>query len=171
MITRLNNLLIKAEKGFMTLLFFALLAVSALQIILRNLFESGLMWGDDFIQVSVLWIGFVGATFAARKGRHINIDVISRFLPRKLSKVLYRLVYFMTANLCAVAAYFCWQFVQLEMEDSVMAFLNVPVWATEIIIPIAFAVIALRYFLLFLKPTLALQYSQSQSQSQPTDLS
>lgn len=152
MFTTLNHVLKSVEKGFMTLLFFALLSTAALQIILRNFFDSGLLWGDDFIQAVVLWIGFVGATYASRNGSHINVDVISRFLPSAISRVVYRIVYLFTAIFCFVAAHFSWQFVQLEMEDNMLAFLNVPVWLTEIIIPISFVVIALRYLLLMLSP-------------------
>ena len=139
----------------MTLLFFSLLLIAALQILLRNLFDSGLLWGDDFIQSVVLWIGFVGAMYASRNGSHINIDVISRFLPASVSAIVYRLVYLLTAIICGFAAYFSAQFVQLEMQDSVMAFLNVPVWAVEIIIPIAFAVVGVRYVLLMFHPAQA----------------
>ena len=155
MLAKLNHLLVLAEKWFMTLLFFALLSVAALQIVLRNLFDSGLMWGDDFIQVIVLWIGFVGATYASRRGKHINIDVITRFLPGKYARLFYRLVYLTTVGLCTTAAWFSWQFVQLEMEDNVMAFLQVPVWLTELIIPVSFFLIALRYMVLVFKPKLA----------------
>lgn len=164
MFAKLNELLKVAEKWLMTLLFFALLSVSALQIILRNVFDSGLMWGDDFIKVMVLWIGFVGATYAARNGKHINVDVITRFLPGRYAKLIYRLMYLATAALCATAAWFSWQFVQIEMEDNMMAFLNVPVWLTEIIIPIAFALIGLRYLNLFFQPKVAVVQKAEGSQ-------
>ncbi|MCY7295152.1 TRAP transporter small permease [Alteromonas sp. a30] len=136
----------------MTLLFFSLLFIAALQIVLRNIFDSGLLWGDDFIQSVVLWIGFVGAMYASRNASHINIDVISRFLPAAFSAFVYRAVYGLTSIICAAAAFFSGQFVQLEMEDSVNAFLNVPIWVVEIIIPISFAVIGVRYLLLMFNP-------------------
>lgn len=136
----------------MTLLFFSLLFIAALQIVLRNFFDSGLLWGDDFIQSVVLWIGFVGAMYASRNGSHINIDVISRFLPALFRALVYRAVYGLTSAICVAAAYFSWQFIQLEMEDSVNAFLNVPVWLVEIIIPVSFAVVGVRYLLLMLYP-------------------
>lgn len=132
----------------MTLLFFALLAIATAQIVLRNGFDSGLMWGDDVVQVLVLWIGFAGAVYAARRGQHINIDVISRFLPQHFGILVYRLVFLLTALLCAFAAYHSYLFVEIEYEDGMAAFLNVPVWLTESVIPIGFAAIAVRYLLL-----------------------
>lgn len=153
MLDKLHRFLISTEKLLLTLFFFTMLAVAAIQIIMRNVFGSGLIWGDDLIQVTVLWTGFFAAAFAARRGKHINIDVISRFLPYYLSKAAYRLVYLCTTVLCATAAWFSWQFVQLEMEDSAIAFLDVPVWVTESIIPMAFLVIAWRYLLLAIQPS------------------
>lgn len=137
-----------AEKAVLSLLFFALLGIATAQIVLRNGFDSGLSWGDDVIQVLVLWIGFAGAIYAARRGQHINIDVISRFLPEQGAQLMYRIVFLLTAILCAFAAYHSWLFIEIEREDGMNAFLTVPVWLTEVIIPIGFAAIAVRYLLL-----------------------
>lgn len=137
-----------AEKALMSLLFFALLGIATTQIVLRNGFDSGLSWGDDVIKVLVLWIGLAGAIYAARRGQHINIDVISRFLPPQGGLLVYRLVFLLTATLCAFAAYHSGLFIEIEREDGMIAFLTVPVWLTEVIIPISFAVIAFRYVLL-----------------------
>ena len=51
-----------------------------LQIFLRNVFTTGLAWGDLVLRNLVLWIGFIGATLATREGKHINIDILSRSL-------------------------------------------------------------------------------------------
>lgn len=141
----------KAEQLFLTLLFFAMLVVAVAQIVLRNFFDSGLLWGDSFIQVVVLWIGFAGAAYATRQGEHINIDIASKFLPQALASPLYRLVNGVALLVCAIAAYHSYRLVLLEKEDPVIAFLNVPTWVCELIIPIVFAVMAWRFLLLALK--------------------
>ena len=160
MLDKIHRFLVTAEKLLLTLMFFTMLAVAAIQIVMRNVFGSGLLWGDDLIQVTVLWTGFFAASFAARRGKHINIDVISRFLPYHLSNLAYRLVFLCTTILCSLAAYFSYQFILLEMEDNAIAFLDVPVWVTESIIPLAFLVIAWRYLLLAVEPSKAKEPTQ-----------
>ncbi len=46
-----------------------------------------------------------------------------------------------------LAAYYSLLFVIMEKEDGLIAFANIPAWVCESIIPIAFAVISLRYLL------------------------
>ena len=50
-----------------------------------------------------------------------------------------------TSGVCALIAVHGVRLVQFEYVDRTLAFAGVPVWALEIIIPFAFAVIALRY--------------------------
>ncbi|MEJ2132885.1 MAG: hypothetical protein P8Y95_14985, partial [Gammaproteobacteria bacterium] len=50
-----------------------------------------------------------------------------------------------TSGLCLVMAYASFRFVQFEYEDGLVAFAGVPAWACEVIIPLAMAVMGLRY--------------------------
>ena len=52
-----------------------------------------------------------------------------------------------TALVCAVVAYHSARFVASEMEYAAAAFAGVPAWTCEIVIPVAFGLIALRYAL------------------------
>jgi TRAP-type C4-dicarboxylate transport system permease small subunit len=57
-----------------------------------------------------------------------------------------------TALICAAMAYFSLDFVMLEKSEGIIAFSGIPAWVCESIIPLAFAVISLRYLLLSLTP-------------------
>ena len=48
------------------------------------------------------------------------------------------------------------RFVVMEKADGFTAFANVPAWICEAIIPMAFAVISIRYTLFFINTTLKL---------------
>lgn len=151
---------LSAEQWFLTLLFFALLGVATAQIVLRNFFDSGLLWGDDFIKISVLWIAMMGAAYATRNSRHINVDVVTRFLPVNKGRWIYRFVYGATSIICGLSSYHTYQFVMLEKEDGMIAFGNIPVWMTELIIPMGFALMAWRFLVLVLVPKRAQQTTE-----------
>ena len=121
--------------------------MAVLQIVLRNLFDSGILWGDELIRVLVLWIGLIGAMVASRNNHHISIDVISRYLPDQIKKLTNLMTALFTALVCAVMAYFSLAFVMMERTDGLMAFANIPAWVCESIIPVSFAIISLRYIL------------------------
>ena len=77
---RVDRAIDRVETAIVVLFVSAMMVIAFLQIFLRNVFTTGLSWGDMILRNLVLWIGFIGATLATREGKHINIDVISRSL-------------------------------------------------------------------------------------------
>jgi len=73
----LLRLVHRAEDALLVAMLALMIGVAVTQIVLRNGFDGGLLWGDAFLRVLVLWIGLTGALVASRDRRHINIDVIS----------------------------------------------------------------------------------------------
>ncbi len=55
-----------------------------------------------------------------------------------------------SAAICGLISYHAARFVLMEKEEGMIAFGDIPAWWCEIIIPIAFGVMALRFFLFFL---------------------
>jgi TRAP-type C4-dicarboxylate transport system permease small subunit len=52
-----------------------LLAVG--QIVLREVFDTGIIWADQLVRLIVLWLAMMGAMAACREDRHIRIDALS----------------------------------------------------------------------------------------------
>ena len=137
----------KIEDSILIGLLLSMIFMAVLQIVMRNLFDSGILWGDELIRVLVLWIGLIGAMVASRNNHHISIDVISRYLPDRIKKQITLIISIFTALICAVMAYFSLEFVMMEREDGLIVFANIPAWVCESIIPVSFAIICLRYIL------------------------
>ena len=145
--SRLLRLLGRLEEGLLALLLLAMIGLAVTQILLRNLFDSGIPWGDDAVRTLVLWVAMVGSMVAAARGQHIRIDALVRYLPDALRGPLARLVDLLTALICAALAWFGWEFAALEYMDGLIAFAAVPSWLVVGVIPVAFALIGLRYAL------------------------
>lgn len=152
----LLRLLARLEEGLLALLLLAMIGLAVTQIVLRNLFEAGIPWGDDAVRTLVLWVAMVGSMVAAARGQHIRIDALVRYLPDGLRGPLARLVDLLTAVICGALAWYGWEFAALEYTDGIVAFAAVPSWVAVGIIPIAFALIGLRYALhaVFGRPSL-----------------
>ena len=138
----------KIEDLILTGLLLGMIGMAVSQIFLRNIFDSGILWGDELVRILVLWIGLVGAMIASRSNNHITIDVISRYLPEQIKQVTVLITSAFTAIVCAIMTGFSLKFVILEKQDGLTAFAGVPAWICESIIPIAFAVITARYLIL-----------------------
>jgi TRAP-type C4-dicarboxylate transport system permease small subunit len=137
-IARVEQTLLITFLGFMILLAF-------LQIVLRNYFTTGLDWGDQLLRNLVLWIGFIGATLATREGKHINIDVVSRWLPSLGKNIITLITHLFSFFICCLLTYAALKFIKNEVQMENTTFLNIPAWVPEMILPITFGLMTFRF--------------------------
>ena len=140
----------RVEDGLLALLLAIMIVLAGTQILLRNLFDSGVVWIDPLLRVLVLWLGLLGATVATRHDRHIRIDLLSRYFKRNTHRLVQALVGQVSAWTCLVIAWFGLDWIRLDYNDGITWFGEVPAWMVESIVPFAFALIGLRYLLLSL---------------------
>jgi C4-dicarboxylate transporter DctQ subunit len=143
-LARFENVLIVVTLSLMVILSF-------LQVLLRNFFNTGILWGDIFLRHLVLWVGFVGASLATREKRHIHIDILSRFVPKKWMTLIQTLIDVVSILICIVLAKASYVFLSFEIEANTILFENIPAWYFQIILPIGFALIAFRFLLKILE--------------------
>jgi TRAP-type C4-dicarboxylate transport system permease small subunit len=137
------------ENALLYLLIALLLGISVYQIAARNLFDSGLYWGDPLLRVVVLWLALVGAMLASREGSHIRIDVASHYLTERAQGLTNTITAVFSSVVCFIAAWYGFLFVVDEREYGMSAFADIPAWWCEAIIPIGLSVIGLRFALEF----------------------
>lgn len=135
----------RLEDSILVGLLLTMIGLAVSQIVLRNLFDTGITWADSLLRILVLWIALIGALVATRQQQHINIDLISRFLPVSAKRFVSAIVALFSAAVCAMLAYYCLDFVKMEYEAPSMAFANVPTWWCESIMPIGFALMSMRF--------------------------
>lgn len=136
-----------AETGLLVALLVVTVGLSFAQIVLRNLFEAGLPWADPLLRIMVLWLGLLGALTASRSNRHITVDVLSPVLSEKALAIVGRVTAAFTSVVSAVLAFYSLRFLQFDLGTTVTALGGLPLWMFEIILPVAFGLIALRYAL------------------------
>lgn len=125
-----------------------LLAVG--QIVLREIFSSGIIWADELIKLMVLWLAMVGSIAACRDNRHIRIDALSHLLPEIVVKVTRIIVDVFAAAVCGVIAWHTYRYLLLEIEFGDEVLTGFPAWIAHVIVPLAFALISYRFGILVL---------------------
>ena len=141
----------KVEEWLLVSLLFAMIAVATSQVVLRNLFDMGLLWGDGAVRVLLLWVAMFGAMVASRNDEHIRIDLIGRMVPEAYQRVFGRICCLFTALVLAVFGVSSVQFVHYEYLDQTKAFSDVPAWICELIMPIGAFTMTCRYIFLALR--------------------
>jgi TRAP-type C4-dicarboxylate transport system permease small subunit len=147
LIDRAVKLLRLAEDALLVAALATMMGMAAFQVIARNFFDTGILWGDGLVRVLVLWITFIGATVASRHDEHIHMDLLARYLKPARQVLMVRFRCLFAAVVAGIFTWYSAQFVLLDYEDGVRAFAHVPAWVCELVMPVGGAIIALRYVL------------------------
>jgi len=142
----------KLEDWFLISMLATMVVLAVAQIFYRNVFDAGVVWIDPMLRVLVLWVAIAGAVVATRTDNHIRIDFFTKYFSTKAFKYLRRVVYVFCAFICGTISWHAVNFVQMDYKYGTIAFSNVPAWVTELVIPIGFFLMAVRYALLFISP-------------------
>ena len=144
---RARRFLVRAEDTILALLLTGMILLAAAQIFSRNLFSVGLTWGEPLLRVLVLWLTLLGAMAATRESHHIRIDALSRFLPDWGNRAARRITDLFSALICGLLAWHAGRFVHADWQDGLELYTGVPSWAAEVIMPIGFGVMTLRFLI------------------------
>ena len=149
------NALFKAVHQFedilLVVILTAMIVLASTQILLRNVFDSGLVWIDPMVRTMVLWLGMIGASIASRHNNHIRIDLLSHYCSNRTNLRIQAVVNLFTAVVCLLIAWHGTRWVHWEYTDQMSGFAGIPAWALEVIIPVSFALIGLRFCLMSIR--------------------
>ena len=145
-IPRLDDALEKLESSLLTLILIGMIGLAFTQVILRNLFNTGIEWGDALVRHLVLWVGFIGASLATKEGGHLAMDLVSRSLPKALRKPTAMFVDAASSLVCALLALAAYKSVLIVKEEpSYLIPGLLPAWCATVIVPVGFALMSLRF--------------------------
>ncbi|NLN15819.1 MAG: TRAP transporter small permease [Firmicutes bacterium] len=71
-----------------TAVFVFMFLVTAMQVILRFVFQRPFMWTEEAARFLYVWLTFLGAAVIMRDNEHITIDFLVKRLPRKVQLAL-----------------------------------------------------------------------------------
>lgn len=155
---RVLRIVNKSEDWFLISMLAAMVVLAVAQIFYRNIFGEGVIWIDPLLRVLVLWTAMSGAVIATRTDNHIRIDFFTRYFSDKFCALMQRLVYAFCFSICILVSWHSVRFVMMDYEIGTIAFSGVPAWVTELIIPVGFFLIAIRYLILFISPLKPVKY-------------
>jgi TRAP-type C4-dicarboxylate transport system permease small subunit len=151
LLNKLDKAVSQIEQVCIVVMLSTMIGVTCVQILLRNFFETGLSWGDPLIRYLVLWVGFIGAALATREDRHITIDIASRWSKGRSRQFLRAISYVCSIIICSTLFVAALIFVSNEAQMGGSTFLGIPAWIPQIILPVTFGLMTLRFALRLLQ--------------------
>jgi C4-dicarboxylate transporter DctQ subunit len=135
---RLEEYLTAALLAAMTLLAFA-------QVVLRYVFDSGLIWALEAMTYLFGWLVLIGLSIGVRSNSHIAIDLVSERLPAPFRRAVALIAISLSLLYAALMLYGSWTLiVQLRVFGSLAHDIPLPRWVLLTSLPVGFALLGLR---------------------------
>lgn len=133
------------ENALVSVALFAMILIPLAESFLRRTFRMGIPASTTIVQHMVLVVGMLGGAIAAREGRLLALSTLGETALHGRWKSVARI--FTSSVAAAIAAFLAlasYQFVATEREAGTILAFGIPIWVVEWVLPLGFAVIALR---------------------------
>lgn len=137
-----------AENAVVSVALFAMVLIPLAESFLRRTFHVGVPYSTTIVQHMVLVVGMLGGAIAAREGRLLSLSTLGETSLRGHWKNASRI--FTSSVSAAITAFLSlasYQFVETERDAGKILAYGIPIWVVELVLPIGFAVIAIRILL------------------------
>jgi TRAP-type C4-dicarboxylate transport system permease small subunit len=115
----------RIEDWITVALFWMMTLLVFLQFFTRYVMNDSYAWTEELAVNCLIAIVFIGSAMCVRKDRHIQVDILYRFLPAKVSRVLSTLVDLVRVSFLVYITILVWKYIQL-VGDEPMTTINWP---------------------------------------------
>jgi TRAP-type C4-dicarboxylate transport system permease small subunit len=143
----IDRALFRIELVLLMAVLASMVGLACLQILLRNLFSTGIASADIVLRHLTLGLTFLGASLATREGRHLKIDIVPRIVSKRMKSLLGVITGLLSVAVCVILARAGWNFVLLEQQSQSVFALGIPLWVAKLVIPLGFLQISFRILL------------------------
>lgn len=126
-----------------------LMAVNTVgNIFMRLAFNSSLFFSEELNQFLIVLVTFIGASAAARQGRHIRMSALTDQIPPTYRRFMFAFIQVVTAVVLALLAWYAYEYIaRIQALGRVTPALQLPVWITLLWLPFGLGLTALQFLL------------------------
>jgi TRAP-type C4-dicarboxylate transport system permease small subunit len=121
---RLQQTLAKIEEAMAVLLLVSMCVATFVNVAGRYLFNSPLQWAEEFSRYAFIWLVFVVAIVATTRKKHIVIDFLVSYLPKRAKGGCRVITDLVSLGLMAILVYYGWVMVRAATQPT--ATLGIP---------------------------------------------
>jgi len=143
---KLDFFVSRSEEILIGLLILVASVILFTNVVARYVFNAGFPWAEELVRYQIVWMVFLGASVAARQGIHIGVDILLKFSPPPLAKLIELAVHAIAVVFCGFLVFYGVQLVeQTQAFGQASPALQMPMWLVQLAIPVGAALMAIRF--------------------------
>ena len=136
----------RIEKGALVAAFLLAIVLPLADTLGRPLGGLHVPGSASYLKQITLWLAFLGGLLAVREGKHLTLSTVELFPEgSRRRRVVRVLTYAVAAAVTAVLAYGSFEVVMADRQQGQLLPIGLPVWVSECVMPLAFALMAVRF--------------------------
>jgi tripartite ATP-independent transporter DctM subunit len=136
----------RLEKGALVAAFLLAIVLPLADTLGRPLGGLHVPGSASYLKQITLWLAFLGGLLAVREGKHLTLSTVELFPEgSRRRRVVRVLTYAVAAAVTAVLAYGSFKVVMADRQQGQLLPIGLPVWVSECVMPLAFALMAVRF--------------------------
>lgn len=139
----------RTEEAVICLLLVAITLLVFADVVMRFVFNTGLMWSQELTLHMSAWFVLFGASYGLKVGSHIGMDAFVKLFSFNVRRLLSGIAAIIALVYCYLVLYGSWIYlakmkkIGLTMED-----LPIPVWLANGMLFVGFVFLTVRLFIL-----------------------
>ncbi len=139
-----RRLLFHGENSLIILALGAMMTLPVIEILLRNIFKTGISGSSSIVQHLTLIVGMLGGAIAAREGRLLALSPAQTLLKGRWKSAAHIFSNGFAAAICFFLCVASVRYVLAMKPLGKILVYGIPVWVIQLILPVGFGLIALR---------------------------
>jgi len=111
-------------------------SLGVFQIVTRFILEQPAEWSEILIRISLIWMVFLGIPAAFRYGAMVSVDVLYRWSPPKLRRVLDWVVCLAALTLIGIIIWWGWDYAQRGSVQSMAGLESISMFWAYLAMPV-----------------------------------
>ena len=145
--TKMNMVIEKIEEIFLCL-GIAILAVILIVNVIARKSGTSIYFIDELAMLLVIWVTFIGLSYAARKGRHIRMAAPFDLATSAIQKFMMYVISTISAIFMFYMTYLSYNYVYTTFRwQQMLPALGIPYWIGVFIVPVGFFLAGVHYIM------------------------
>lgn len=151
LLTKMNMVIEKIEEVILCIGVGVLAVILIVNVIARKSGTS-IYFIDELAMFLVIWITFIGLSYASRKGRHIRMGAIFDLSSLKVQKFMIYVISAISAVTMFYLTYLSFNYVYTTFRwQQMLPALGIPYWIGVVIVPLGFFLAGIHYIMTIFK--------------------
>jgi len=149
---KLNHIIVRTEQIILAGSIIAMSLILILNVLGRFILHKGIASAEELGTDLIIFVTFIGLSYCATTGKHINMLAIFDILPATMQKGTALLISGVTAATMGVLTVIGFQYVGIMQQiGKVSINLHIPTWIIILIVTLGFLFACIQYALVFIQ--------------------